>query len=408
MAGIYVHIPFCKKACHYCNFHFSVSLKNKNGLIAALLKETALQKNYLQQEEINTIYFGGGTPSLLEKEDLLQICRQLYTCFSITPEAEVTLEANPDDITPERLAEWKAAGINRLSIGIQSFFEADLQWMNRAHTADQAKDCIALAQKAGFYNVSIDLIYGTPGLTDEKWKQNVDTALSLNIPHLSCYALTVEPGTALQKMIAQHKKEDTDTEKQARHFLLLMDWLQQAGYEHYEISNFALPGHRSRHNSSYWSGKKYLGLGPSAHSFNGVSRQWNIANNALYIQSLDENKVPSEEEKLTTTQRLNEYIMTSLRTQEGLDLHYTADNFGEKISEQLQKNSDKYIVGQKLLLKGSLLQLTKKGKLFADGIAADLFFMPEDAASAKPVINGFYDDVNSLRPEPPSGEAPLL
>jgi oxygen-independent coproporphyrinogen-3 oxidase len=406
MAGIYVHIPFCKKACHYCNFHFSVSLKNKNDFIAALLKEILLQKNYLQQEPIETIYFGGGTPSLLENEDLLQVCSQLRSCFTIASGAEITIEANPDDITAERLAGWKTAGINRLSIGIQSFFEEDLQWMNRAHNASQAKACIVLAQQAGFNNLSIDLIYGTPGLTDERWSANVSTALSLQIPHLSCYALTVEPGTALQKMIAQHKKQPVDPEKQARHFLLLMDWLQQAGYEHYEISNFAQPGHRSRHNSSYWGGKKYLGLGPAAHSFNGTSRQWNIANNALYIQSLGQDIIPFEAEKLTPTQRLNEYIMTSLRTLEGLDLTYAATNFGEKARTELQKNSRKYISGEKLLLNGTALQLTKEGKLFADGIAADLFFTQEDAFNAAPAVNGFYGDANILHPEPPPGKAP--
>jgi oxygen-independent coproporphyrinogen III oxidase len=402
MAGIYVHIPFCKKACHYCNFHFSVSVKNKNDFIAALLKETLLRKNYLQQEAIQTIYFGGGTPSLLEKEDLLQVCRQLSDCFTIAPDAEITLEANPDDITIEKLHDWKTAGINRLSIGIQSFFEADLQWMNRAHNASQAKTCIGLAQRAGFDNLSIDLIYGTPGLTDEQWRENVSAALALNIPHLSCYALTVEPGTALHTMIAQHKKQDVDAEKQARHFLLLMDWLQQAGYEHYEISNFAKPGYSSRHNSAYWGGKKYLGLGPSAHSFNGDSRQWNVASNPRYIQSLDLGIVPSEEEKLTRIQHLNEYIMTSLRTQEGLDLMHIETSFGKIARDQLQKNSHKFITGEKLLLNGAVLQLTKEGKLFADGIAADLFFLAYDAAA----VNGFYNDAGISLPEPPPGKAP--
>jgi len=374
MAGIYIHVPFCKKACHYCNFHFSVSLKSKNDFIAALLKEMSLQQNYLQQEAITSIYLGGGTPSLLEEDELQQIFKQLRTHFSIAADAEITLEANPDDIVSGKLQAWKTVGINRLSIGIQSFFETDLAWMNRAHNARQAKDCIVLAQRAGFNNLSIDLIYGTPGLTDEQWQQNVSTAMAFNIPHLSCYALTVEPGTALQKMIVQHKKEDIDTEKQARHFLLLMDWLQQAGYEHYEISNFARPGCRSRHNSSYWAGKKYLGLGPSAHSFDGRSRQWNIANNGLYIQSIEGNMLPFEEEILTDTQRLNEYIMTSLRTLEGLDLNYTALTFGEKVRQQLQTNSNRFIATEKLWLNGDALQLTKEGKLFADGIAADLFF----------------------------------
>ena len=374
MAGIYIHVPFCRKACHYCNFHFSVSLKSKNDFIAALLKEMDLQQNYLQQEVITSIYLGGGTPSLLEEEDLQQIFKRLSALFTIAPDAEITLEANPDDISSVKLQAWKAVGINRLSIGIQSFFEQDLVWMNRAHNAVQARHCIVLAQEAGFGNLSIDLIYGTPVLTDEQWQENVSTAIAFNIPHLSCYALTVEPGTALQKMIIQHKKEDTDTEKQARHFLLLMDWLQQADYEHYEISNFARPGSRSRHNSSYWAGKKYLGLGPSAHSFNGSSRQWNIANNGLYIQSVEKNILPFEEEILTDTQRLNEYIMTSLRTQEGLDLNYTALTFGENARQQLQTNSSKFIATEKLQLNREALQLTKEGKLFADGIAADLFF----------------------------------
>jgi len=374
MAGIYIHVPFCRKACHYCNFHFSVSLKSKNDFIAALLKEMDLQQNYLQQEVITSIYLGGGTPSLLEEEELQQIFKRLRAHFTIDPDAEITLEAYPDVISPVKLQPWKAVGINRLSIGIQSFFEQDLVWMNRAHNAVQARHCIVLAQEAGFGNLSIDLIYGTPVLTDEQWQENVSTAIAFNIPHLSCYALTVEPGTALQKMIIQHKKEDTDTEKQARHFLLLMDWLQQADYEHYEISNFARPGSRSRHNSSYWAGKKYLGLGPSAHSFNGSSRQWNIANNGLYIQSVEKNILPFEEEILTDTQRLNEYIMTSLRTQEGLDLNYTALTFGENARQQLQTNSSKFIATEKLQLNREALQLTKEGKLFADGIAADLFF----------------------------------
>ena len=318
-------------------------------------------------------------PSLLKKEDLQQILQQLYIYFSIKPDPEITLEANPDDITADSLAQWKAAGINRLSIGIQSFFEEDLQWMNRAHNAGQAKACMALAREAGFDNYSIDLIYGGPGLTDEKWKENVQLALALKVPHLSCYALTVEPGTALQKMIQLHKKAPVAPEKQARHFLLLMDWLQQAGYEHYEISNFAQPGYQSRHNSSYWGGKKYLGLGPSAHSFNGSHRQWNIANNALYIAALSRNEIPFEEEKLTPTQQLNEYIMTSLRTQQGLDLDYIKGLFGDDTAQQIQQNSSKYISSEKLWLNESRLQLTGEGKLFADGIAADLFFLEGEA-----------------------------
>jgi oxygen-independent coproporphyrinogen III oxidase len=334
MAGIYIHIPFCRKACNYCNFHFSTSTKLQKDFTDALLKEISLQKNYLF-EHVATVYFGGGTPSILPSEDIDSILKKLKDTFQVDVDAEITLEANPDDITATKLAEWKAIGINRLSIGIQSFFEEDLRWMNRAHNAKQAVECIELAQQSGFDNLTIDLIYGTPSLTDEHWKYNVQKAIELNIPHLSCYALTVEPRTALEKMIEQKKIENVNTEKQARHFEMLMQWIQLAGYEHYEISNFAKPGFKSKHNSSYWQGKSYLGLGPSAHSFNGSSRQWNVANNALYIQSLNKGAVPFEIEVLTKEQQLNEYIMTSLRTMEGLSLKKVTDEFGEPATEKL-------------------------------------------------------------------------
>jgi len=405
MAGIYVHVPFCKKACHYCNFHFSVSLKSKNDFITALLKEISLQKNYLQQEQIESIYFGGGTPSILTREDLQKIYKALYTSFNIAAHVDTTLEANPDDINAGQLAGWRMIGINRLSIGIQSFFNEDLQWMNRAHNANQAHKSIELAHEAGFNNFSVDLIYGTPGLTDDQWKQNIDTALALRVPHLSCYALTVEPGTALQKMITQHKKQDVDADKQARQFLLLMDILQQAGFEHYEISNFSKPGFRSRHNSAYWQRKKYLGLGPSAHSFNGTKRQWNIANNTIYIESLNKHQIPFEEETLTGIQQLNEYIMTSLRTCEGLNLNYLKTNFGKKVAEQLQKDGEKFITDKKLLLNGDMLQLTREGKLFADGIAADLFFLKDGMIKTDITVNDFYDDENILQRASPSQKA---
>jgi len=372
MAGIYLHIPFCRQACHYCNFHFSTSLKQKNEFVDALLKEIGLQKNYLPPETVNTIYFGGGTPSLLTQEELSAILQALHQQFQVAANAEVTLEANPDDITEQKLVEWKQAGVNRLSIGVQSFFEEDLRWMNRAHSAQQAIDNLQLARKH-FDNITIDLIYGGPTLPDDKWLHNVQQAIATGIPHISCYALTVEPGTALASLINKHKMAEVNTEDQARQFLLLMDWLQQAGYEHYEISNFALPGMRSRHNSSYWQGASYLGLGPSAHSFNGHSRQWNIANNALYIKSLKENKVPFEIENLTDTQRLNEYIMTSLRTIEGLDTGWVVSRFGEREANQLQRDAQPFIDSGKMRFYNNHLQLTKEGKLFADGIAAALF-----------------------------------
>lgn len=314
---------------------------------------------------METIYFGGGTPSLCTKEEIENIVTAIHSTFTVSDNAEITLEANPDDITEEKLTGWKDVGVNRLSIGIQSFYEEDLQWMNRAHNAAQAINNLKLALRY-FDNITIDLIYGTPLLTNEKWKQNVDAAIGLNIAHVSCYALTVEPKTPLDKMIRQHKSLPVNPDKQSEQFLLLMQWLEDAGYEHYEISNFAKPGWRSRHNSSYWQGSKYLGLGPSAHSFNGKERQWNIANNSVYIDSVSNDIIPLEKEVLTETQQLNEYIMTSLRTMEGTNLSITGDS--------LLKKSKKFIESGLMKLENNSLKLTKEGKLLADGIAADLFF----------------------------------
>ena len=365
MAGIYFHIPFCKQACNYCNFHFTTSLRHKDELVDALLKETELQKNYLENEIVETVYFGGGTPSLLKIEDLRLLIEKIRQVFSVVAGAEITLESNPDDITDEKLAGWKEIGINRLSIGVQSFFEEDLLWMNRAHNAQQAIDNLQLAIQQ-YDNITIDLIYGHPLLSNEKWEENVKKVIALNIPHISCYALTVEPKTPLSKMIKEKKKEDVKAEKQAEQFLILMDWLTSAGYEHYEISNFAKAGYRSRHNSSYWQGKKYLGLGPSAHSFNGTSRQWNVSNNSIYISSLLKREILFEKEILTPTQQINEYIMTSLRTMEGLDLRRAGN-------DEIIKRGQQYIDTGKMILKENKLILTKEGKLFADGIAAELF-----------------------------------
>lgn len=375
MPGIYIHIPFCKQACHYCNFHFSTSLRLKDELVAALIKEidsTAFHSG--RQEQVESIYFGGGTPSLLSIDDLSMILEAVQKKFVIAANAEVTLEANPDDIDAAKLRGWKNKGINRLSVGIQSFAEEELVWMNRAHTAVESLQCIEAIRQAGFENFSIDLIYGSPLLSNDHWKRNVDVVIEQRIPHISCYALTVEPKTALAKLIALHKKADTDAGRQAEQFLMLMQWMQQAGYEHYEISNYALPGMRSRHNSSYWQGDHYYGFGPSAHSFNGTGRRWNIANNAAYIKSMQENIIPFEEEILTPVQRLNEYIMTSLRTIEGLDLESVKHIFGEPYSKDLLNASIKWQENNKVVCRGSALLLTGEGKLFADGIAADLFF----------------------------------
>jgi oxygen-independent coproporphyrinogen III oxidase len=376
LAGIYIHIPFCRQACHYCNFHFATSLRYKDDFVTALLQEIALQKKYLDGAVVETIYFGGGTPSLLNIEDLKSILRQVNSHFTVAANAEITLEANPDDITEEKLTDWKNSGITRLSIGVQSFFEEDLIWMNRAHNAQQAIASLALAVKQ-FDNITIDLIYGSPGLTSEKWRQNVETAIELGIPHLSCYALTVEAKTPLDKMIKQLQAADISTEQQSIQFLQLMQWMEEAGYEHYEISNFAKPGWRSRHNSSYWQGKKYLGLGPSAHSYNEMERQWNISNNNIYIQSLKEGKLSFEKEVLTPAQRLNEYIMISLRTKEGVHLTRLQNDFAINANDFITK-ANKHIANTTLIKQGNFLQLTTGGKLLADGIAADLFYQPSE------------------------------
>jgi oxygen-independent coproporphyrinogen-3 oxidase len=372
MAGIYIHIPFCRKACHYCNFHFSTTHSLLPQMIDAIVAEVALKQRYLQ-EKIDTIYFGGGTPSLCTAAQIERILQAIKITFKINDGAEITLESNPDDITAERLIAWQQMGINRLSIGVQSFVEDDLRWMNRAHSATQATHCIQLAQQYGFTNLTIDLIYGTPTLSDEQWQQNVQTAIDLGVTHLSCYALTVEPKTALDKMIQQEKIANVDADKQARHFELLMQWLQAAGFEHYEISNFARPGHRSRHNSSYWQGKTYLGLGPSAHSFNGYSRQWNIANNALYVASIAKQIVPFEVEHLTPTQQLNEYIMTSLRTMEGLSLQHVQMRWGNTAHTAILQEAHPHLHNNYMVQNDHYLRLTNVGRLLADGIAADLF-----------------------------------
>lgn len=345
-------------------------------MVAAITREIELTAYFDVNSKtlINTIYFGGGTPSILSIDDLEIIFEAVYKKFTVAKDAEITLEANPDDITDAKLKAWRQLGINRFSVGIQSFDEAELQWMHRAHTAAESLVCIDRITAAGFTNFSVDLIYGSPLLTNDGWKRNVDTVIEKNIPHISCYALTVEPKTALDKLIHLNKKENVDTEKQARQFLLLMKWLAAAGYEHYEISNFAKPGMRSRHNSSYWSGVSYYGFGPSAHSFDGNNRRWNIASNSVYLLKLQQNTIPFEEEVLTPTQRLNEYIMTSLRTAEGLDMNYVIKIFGEDKTRLLQKESKKWETTGKLKTVNERLLLTKDGKLFADGIASDLFF----------------------------------
>lgn len=386
MAGFYIHIPFCKQACYYCNFHFSTSKALRNEMTGSLIKEIELRKKALEStgekdmaiisspdEKIETIYFGGGTPSLLSTDEISSIICVIKKNYYVVPEAEITLEANPDDIHSENLAGWKNAGINRLSIGIQSFMQRDLKWMNRAHNSEQALNSIQLSKKAGFKNFSIDLIFGTPSLPDEEWEKNIQTVIELNVPHISAYALTVEPKTALQKMIDLKKKEDVSNEVQAKQFMILMQMMNTARYEHYEISNFAKRGFRSRHNSSYWMGEKYIGIGPSAHSFNGNERSWNIANNRIYVQFLEQSLIPSEKEILTPSQKLNEYVMTSLRTMEGMNLNFISKAFSLNERERIEKLLEYKIERDNFSRVDDRIILTCKGKLFADRIAVELF-----------------------------------
>lgn len=375
MAGIYLHIPFCKQACTYCNFHFSTSLRQKTALLNALTQEIILTAQ--QQEHsglIETIYFGGGTPSILKPVEIQTLLETITASFKMDDAAEITLEANPDDVSEQNVAAWKDLGINRFSLGLQSFNEAELKWMNRAHNAGESLQSIQYIQAAGFSNFSVDLIYGSPLLSNEDFTGNIQTVLNKNIPHISAYALTVEPKTALYSLIKNKKLESIDEAKQADQFDILVSMLEDAGYEQYEISNFAKPGFRSRHNSSYWQGKPYYGFGPAAHSFNGENiRRWNVANNALYIKSLEQQIVPFEEEMLTTTQQLNEQIMISLRMMEGLDLERVEIRFGKRNAELIVANAGPYLQNKKLALIDNKLVLTKAGRFFADGIAADLF-----------------------------------
>ncbi|MCB9338266.1 MAG: radical SAM family heme chaperone HemW [Lewinellaceae bacterium] len=371
MPGIYLHIPFCKQACHYCNFHFSTSLKYKDEMVAAMLHELKLQKDYLGGEPVETIYFGGGTPSLLDRRDLDLFFDEIFKQFKVeTSGLEITLEANPDDLTPLKISELRQTPVNRFSIGVQSFSEADLKFMNRAHNAREAISCIENVQAAGFENLTIDLIYGSPTTSDTQWAANLEQAFRFNIPHLSCYCLTVEEKTALAHFIKAGKAKPVDEKQAERQFKFLMKQASAQGYDHYEISNFAKPGWHSRHNSSYWQGKKYLGIGPSAHSFDGLSRQWNVANNAQYLKSLQAGVIPFEKETLTPEQRYNEYVMVSLRTVWGCDLERVRALGFEK---HFLGNATVYLEEGLVERIENKFKLTEKGKFLADGIAAALF-----------------------------------
>lgn len=373
MAGIYIHIPFCKKACTYCDFHFTTSTKYLNEMVEAICKEITMKKNRLENQQIGSIYFGGGTPSVLPTAALQQILSRVEKHFSISANAEITIETNPDDLTALKIAELRKLPINRFSIGTQSFFNEDLVWMNRAHNSQEATDCIKRSQDAGFENLTIDLIYGYPLLTDEKWKTNIETAVALQVPHLSAYSLTVEPKTALAHAIEKGKQPKVSDDQSAAQFLMLMHTLAKNGFEHYEISNYSLPGRYAVHNTNYWKGVPYLGIGPSAHGFDGCDRQINIANNAKYLESIFDNRLPETLEQLSEIDRFNEYVMTSLRTMWGTSVTKITSEFGKSHAEQTLKLITPFVKEGKLTLQGDTIKLTDEGKLFADGIAAELF-----------------------------------
>lgn len=375
MAGIYIHIPFCRQKCHYCNFFSVASVKGRDEFVEALLKEIDMRKEYLEGEKVNTVYFGGGTPSLLSISHLAMIFEHLALHFHIDHKAEITLEANPDDLNLDFLRELKAATpVNRLSIGVQSFSDDDLQYLNRVHNAGQALQAIETAQRAGFDNLTIDLIYGIPTLSDEKWSKNLEIFFSLGIPHLSAYALTVEHKTPLALLIERGKYAPVDEIQSVGHFKMLLEETKKHGFIHYEISNFAREGYYSKHNSLYWLGGHYLGLGPSAHSFNGYSRQWNVSNISRYIRLDDFQSSVEEKEVLTLEQRYNEYVMTSLRTVWGCDTVHIRNVFGERFESYFLQGVSSFIKKRQIFREGSKYFLTDEGKLFADGIAAELFY----------------------------------
>ncbi|MFV5684837.1 radical SAM family heme chaperone HemW [Flavobacterium sp. GB2R13] len=374
MSGIYIHIPFCKQACHYCDFHFSTSMKKKEEMVLAIAKEIEMRKSEFENEIVETIYFGGGTPSVLTSEEIEFLIVAVYSNYKVSENPEITLEANPDDLSRERIIELSKSPINRLSIGIQSFFEEDLQLMNRAHNSAEAKKCLEEATQY-FDNISLDLIYGIPGMSNEKWKENIETALAFGILHISSYALTVEPKTALNKLIQTGKIAAPKDEVAQEHFAILVETLEANDFIHYELSNFGKANYFSKNNSAYWLGKKYIGIGPSAHSYDGVSRSWNVSNNSIYLKSIQENKLPNEIEILSVADRYNEYVMTGLRTIWGVSLDRIENEFGSAYLKYLDAQAQKFLEDDLVFIENNILKPTKKGKFLTDGIASDLFYL---------------------------------
>ncbi len=378
MAGIYIHIPFCKQACHYCDFHFSTSLKQKSALVDAIVQEIKIRADYTGDEAIQTLYFGGGTPSLLTFSETEKIVTAVKSHFLFAENVEVTFEANPDDLNPAKLQELVNLGVNRLSIGIQSFSDAQLRWMNRAHSGNEAVESVLNAQKAGIDNISIDLIYGLPQLSPEDWIDDLRRATALGVTHVSAYCLTVEPATALGHRVKKGQEKPVDEEAAATQFAILRSELAEAGFEHYEVSNFAKAGYYSRHNTAYWQGTPYIGLGPSAHSFDKVQRSWNISNNALYISALRENKIPQTKETLSRANQINETLMTGLRTKWGVNPAEIRDRWHyDLLSENAQLLSQHEKKGL-VSISPTCLKLTPEGLFMADGIASDLFIIEDD------------------------------
>ena len=372
MAGIYVHIPFCKQKCSYCDFHFSTTFhKYRTEMIESICKEIIYRKDYLAHQTIETVYFGGGTPSLLTKNEFEKILNTIQNTFNISVDLEFTVEANPDDINEHNLKDWKEIGVNRLSIGLQSFREEDLRWMNRAHNSTEALNCVSLAQKAGFDNLSVDLIYGLPNLSTEDWKKNIQHVIDMNVPHVSAYCLTVEEKTSLHQMVKNNKIKPATEDEQSDQFNLLIETLAENGMEQYEISNFSKPGKHSVHNSNYWFGKHYLGIGPSAHSFNGASRSWNISNNQQYIKKITNNEKWDEIEVLSKANQFNELLMVGLRTKFGVNIKKLKEILPFSIAFQNTLNT--FIANEWVVEEEENLRLTKEGRLKADYIASELF-----------------------------------
>ena len=373
MSSLYIHIPFCKQACHYCDFHFSTTLKHKSKLVRAICKELILRKTELTAA-VENIYFGGGTPSLLSQEDLDLIFETIYAHYEVVEQPEITLEANPDDLDLEYLKMLYKTKVNRLSIGVQSFFEVDLKLMNRAHTAEEAESSILLAKRF-FDNISIDLIYGIPDMDVERWKANLAKTIELEVPHISSYALTVEPNTPLKTFIDKEIIPPVDDDLAKLHFDILVETMMAHGFENYEFSNFGKPGYFSQNNTAYWTGKFYLGIGPSAHSFVHNTRSWNINNNPKYIKAIEADELPHEQEVLSTTDRYNEYVMTRLRTKWGVDMKYVEKEFGLVYAAYLTEHLQDFRLRGLLVLKDDLLQVTGEGKFLSDGIASELFML---------------------------------